>query len=159
MSQTVLPPKQPKSLMTKLGNLMKDTKSSAIRNSLNTPANLVEHLAIMPSSPKKQSTPNKNQVKKPSPGRNSKGPSPYKSQIINLKSTPSQDWDESEESLEGIDGMVLVQRSPQEFSTIQPSDDEQLQVTQHDVSKDIQSIQIDKLEINEIPLRANVEEI
>jgi len=55
--------------------------------------------------------------------------------------------------------MVLVQRSPQEFSTIQPSDDEQLQVTQHDVSKDIQSIQIDKLEINEIPLRANVEEI
>jgi hypothetical protein len=76
-----------------------------------------------------------------------------------LKSTPSQDWDESEESLEGIDGMVLVQRSPQEFSTIQPSDDEQLQVTQHDVSKDIQSIQIDKLEINEIPLRANVEEI
>ena len=76
-----------------------------------------------------------------------------------MKSTPSQDWDESEESLEGIDGMVLVQRSPQEFSTIQPSDDEQLQVTQHDVSKDIQSIQIDKLEINEIPLRANVEEI
>lgn len=126
MSQTLLPPKQPKSLMTKLGNLMKDTKSSAIRNSLNTSTSLVEQLAIMPSSPKKQGTPNKMQMKRPSPGRNSKGPSPYKSQIINLKSTPSQDWDDSEDSLEGISGIVQVQRAPLEFSTIQASNEDQL---------------------------------
>ena len=119
---------QPKSLASKHANLMKDTKSSALRNSA--------YQTLQPEGSPKKSPGRSSKKKSGSPLSKSKTSAHLNSKgmIISLKSTPSKDDErlfqdnnitkvnpynpdslntdlKNEYTLEGISGMVIMDRS------------------------------------------------